>query len=353
MVDDNALELLSRYLDHDLDDSEAHRLTVRIEGDQQLRLELEALKRVRASLREMAATEDPPAAIDTILAPLMTGSAPSAGARPWLRWLATAAVVVLGLTVVLEVSRRRSYESTGNWPARAAERSATETAGRFALAPLPTRAPGVEERPRGAAERLLTADGPEIDVNSSGPAAPLEVLGPLEAPVGEAEPAGGDSRDGDPEDFEMQGQAAGTVTAEPRADRRFARTGSQSSIDGAGTAEKLDETKADQAEARPSIGDESWPEAAPFGGQLLVFVEGRTLWQSFKPRVRCDPGRYAVRVRIEAGTVRKVWPVWKPLAAPTESLQASAMVLGLTIDGVADGEYAAEVVVELLPPDPP
>jgi hypothetical protein len=351
MVDDNTMELLSRHLDHDLDDSDENRLAVQIEEDQQLRLELESLKRVRAALREMAATEDPPAALDTILAPLVRSPAPAAGARPWLRWLATAAVVVVGLTVVLEVSRRRSYEPTGNWPARAAERSATETGGRFALAPLPTRAPGVEERPRGAAERLLSADGPEIDVNSSEPAAPLEVLGPLEAPVGETEAAAGEGRDGGREDFGVRGQAKETVTAEPHTDRRLAETGRQSSMDGDGTAEKLDETKADQVEARASSGDESWTEAALFDGQLLVFVEGKTLWRSFKPRVRCDPGRYAVRVRIEAGTVRKVWPVWKPLAAPTESLQASAMVLGLTIDGIADGEYVAEVVVELRPPD--
>jgi hypothetical protein len=41
-----------------------------------------------------------------------------------------------------------------------------------------------------------------------------------------------------------------------------------------------------------------------------------------------------------------VWPVWKPLDAPFDSLQASELVVGLAISGVPDGDYAGEVVIE-------
>jgi hypothetical protein len=49
--------------------------------------------------------------------------------------------------------------------------------------------------------------------------------------------------------------------------------------------------------------------------------------------------------------VREVWPVANP-PAPTNQVRASQLVLGLEIENVTDGQYAAEVVVEpRRPPD--
>jgi hypothetical protein len=93
-------------------------------------------------------------------------------------------------------------------------------------------------------------------------------------------------------------------------------------------------------------------EAAVAHAQLFVFMAAETAWRSFEPDGPCEAGRYSLRVRIEKGVVRAVWPVANP-PAPARQVRASQLVLGLEIDDVADGEYAAEVVVEpRRPPDP-
>jgi anti-sigma factor RsiW len=184
MIDDAARELLSRHLDGDLDTGEERALEARLKGEEALRLELVGLERVRAALQQLGASEEPPAALDKVVEPLVVGPPPVTAPRPWVRWLASAAVVVLGLTVMLEVSEHRSRQGTADWPARARERSATETADRFALAPLPTRPPAAAASPRGAADRLLAGDDPEIETAGEVPP-PLEVLGPLEEPLQE------------------------------------------------------------------------------------------------------------------------------------------------------------------------
>jgi hypothetical protein len=74
-------------------------------------------------------------------------------------------------------------------------------------------------------------------------------------------------------------------------------------------------------------------------------MEAETAWRSFEPERPCEAGRYTLRIRIENGVVREVWPVANP-SATTRQVRASQLVLGLDIEDVADGEYAAEVVIE-------
>ena len=333
---DPTLELLSRHLDGDLDEAEERALAARLEADHELRLELEGLARVAAALRCVADAERPPAMLDAVLEPLVVGPMPVPGrGRPWMRWVAAAASAVLGVTVMLEVSERRSAGLSEEPLQQTALRSAPASAEgeRFALAPLPSREPDVEERPRGAVERLLAEHEPEVAPADEVPP-PLEVLGPLDVPV----PAKrrGDRLTPDPMPPEDDGRimppaAAGATANLPSSDA--ARPSSSEDLGLGGAAGRRSG-------------------AAAAHGQLLVFIEGETAWRSFELRERCDPGRYAVRVKIENGIVLKVWPVWKPLAAPTESLQASELVLGLAVEGVVDGEYPAEVVVEAGPARP-
>jgi hypothetical protein len=206
---------------------------------------------------------------------------------------------------------------------------------------LPSREPHAEERPRGAVERLLADHEPEVAPADEVPP-PLEVLGPLDVPVPAKRRATGGAPDPAPPEGDGRvppPAAAGSNVnlppssfARPSSADNLGRLGSAPGNEGSRTAPREPETAGRRSDAAH--------------GQLLVFVEGETAWRSFELRERCDPGRYAVRVRIENGTVRRAWPVWKPLAAPTESLQASELVLGLEIEGVADGEYPAEIVVE-------
>lgn len=343
-VDDPTLELLSRHLDGDLGEADERALAARLEADEALRLELGALRQVAAALRRVAEAERPPVMLDAVLEPLVVGPATvPERRRPWVRWAAAAAVAVLGVTVMLEVSERRSAGlSEERSPQAAGRRAPASGEGeRFALAPLPSRQPDDEERPRGAVERLLAGHEPEVATADEAPP-PLEVLGPLDAPAPAKRRATGEAPD--PTEPGDGGRVPPPAAAGPTSNLPPSTVARPSSADDLGR----------QGAARGSEGSRTAPRdpdsvgrrSAAAHGQLLVFVEGETAWRSFELRERCDPGRYAVRVRIEGGTVRRVWPVWKPLAAPTESLQASELVLGLEIEGVADGEYPAEVVVE-------
>lgn len=343
-IDDPTLELLSRHLDGDLGEADERALAVRLKGDAALRLELEALAQVVAALHRVAEADRPPAMLDAVLEPLVVVPvAAPGGRRPWVRWASAAAAAVLGVAIMLEVSERRSAVPTEERPPRTAGRSAPASGEgeRFALAPLPSREPDDEERPRGAVERLLADREPEVATADEVPP-PLEVLGPLDVPVPAKRGAAGAAPDPAPPDDDGRVRASAAAgptanlppssSARPSSADHLGRQGADRNNEGSRTAPRDPDTAGRRSDAAL--------------GQLLVFVEGETAWRSFELRERCDPGRYAVRVRIENGTVRRVWPVWKPLAAPTESLQASELVLGLEIEGVADGEYAAEVVVE-------
>jgi hypothetical protein len=98
---------------------------------------------------------------------------------------------------------------------------------------------------------------------------------------------------------------------------------------------------------RTSSRSKGWPDAAApsAGGQLFVFMEAETAWKSFEPPSPSEAGRYSLRIRIEGDRVVEVWPVANP-PATTRQVRASQLVLGLEIEGVPDGEYAAEVVIE-------
>jgi hypothetical protein len=91
-----------------------------------------------------------------------------------------------------------------------------------------------------------------------------------------------------------------------------------------------------------------WDAAPPTGrAQLFVFVDGESAWRDFTPEAACKPGRYAVRIVVDHGAVREARPVGGGASAtPSQRLCAADLILGLDIDGVVDGEYPAEVVVE-------
>jgi hypothetical protein len=152
MMDETVSEILSRHLDGDLGPEEERMLTARLEAEPALAAELEAIRRIRSAVVAFAA------------------------ARPWARWLATAAVVVFGLTVIIEVNRRNPGPSVGSI-ARMSDEGRTEPTERFSLAPLPTSSLPLEQQPLGASDRLLASPIPVIELEDP---LPLEILGPLE-----------------------------------------------------------------------------------------------------------------------------------------------------------------------------
>lgn len=333
-MEDPGTERLSRLIDDDLDAREAEDLTEIVATDRGLRRELEGLRRVRSSLLSLADRERPPERLDALVDPLLRGKPETAFARPWVRRLAAAAVVVLGVSVIIEVQRREPDPVVLNWQERARAGAAAEPTERFSLAPLPTSSVPADEQPLGAADRLLAAPEPEVEtVLTAAPA--LEVMGPLGASAkGDADGSAQGENEGAPPGRHK------SLSDSERGDggKRPAEGAVQGGLSDAGTP---------PAQTRQSAGRSQAEETdAPFaGGQLFVFMEAETAWRSFDPEGRCEAGRYALRVRIENGVVREVWPVANP-PAPARQVSASQLVLGLEIDDVADGEYAAEVVVE-------
>lgn len=317
-MQESVTESLSRYIDGDLDPSEVEALEARLESDPELRRELDGLSRVRAALRSYAEGEEPPSELDSLVDPLLRGRPGRSASRVWVRWLATAAAVVLGVTVILEVQRRSPSETMRNWQDVALEQAADRPEP-FSLAPLPTSTVPEQERPVGAVDHLVAEPAPEIEP-STDPDPALEVLGPLESAEEAARTRG-------------RGEAGGDDKAAPRG-KSDAPTLADEGAFGAAP-----ETGAHRKGARP-VAEAPVPTA-----QIFVFMDAKTAWRSFEPHSPCEAGRYTIRIRVQDGLVREVWPVANP-PAPSRQVRASQLVLGLEIEGVPDGQYTAEVVVE-------
>jgi hypothetical protein len=339
MMDEATNELLSRHLDGDLSPDEERELTTRLKKDVPLAAQLDAMRRVRSSVADLAANERVPAELDSVLEPLLNSHPESLPARPWARWLATAAVAVLGLTVVIEVNRRDPGPDIGAI-ARQAEKQAGRSEEPFALAPLPTSSLPAEEQPLGASDRLLASPIPEMELAAP---PPLEVLGPLQQ--------------------EVRSDGATDVSGDEAADAANVGAAMAEKKAASGRAKKAitpPTTKSDQpaAAAQPEKGGtreiyrddaaQPWDEDSPKGrAKLFVFDDGRSAWREFTPSRSCKPGRYTVRIKISGGTVLEARSVGGAAAAsPSQRLCAADLIIDLEIEDIADGEYQAEIVIE-------
>jgi hypothetical protein len=179
MIDDTSRELLSRWLDGDLDAVEREQLEQRLTGDFELARERAALADLRGAVAELASASEPPDRLAALHEPLRRGVAPAGRSGRWrAAWLAAAATLLVGVGLIVEQTHR------GHRPSPAAGRRAYQDTpipgegGRplFQLRPLPTPA---EEVPLGAADRLLARSLPDPELE---PPEALEIVGPLERP---------------------------------------------------------------------------------------------------------------------------------------------------------------------------
>jgi hypothetical protein len=337
-MDEKIIEQLSRYLDRDLSSEEERKLEARLESDPLVRAQLESMKRVRQWVAALAASEKVPAELDAVVEPLLHGKVEPLYTRPWARWLATAAVAVIGFTVIIEVNRRNPGPDISAI-SRVAEETRSESEERFTLAPLPTSSVPPENQPLGASDRLLASPIPEVELEE--PRA-LEVIGPLNEADGiEAtiETAGDERTDqmaarssvADKDD--AKGRTDLPSPSEPTADRESAAPAGK---------------KGEGQDGGRAIMAGQWDSDSPLGtARLFVFVDGESAWEEFRPSATCKPGRYPVRVVIAGGVVREARPVGGVASAsPTQRLCAADLVINLEIERVADGEFPAEVVVE-------
>ena len=328
-MDETIVEILSRHLDGDLNADEELELLAKLEGEPALVKELETMRRIRRSVAALASSEQVPAKLDSLVDPLLRGKPEPIASRSWARWLATAAAVIFGATVIIEINRRNPGPSIESLAKLRKERHSAEPAERFTLAPLPTSPLPPEQQPLGASDRLLASPAPDIELEDP---VPLEVLGPLE--------------EGAVQTFEEK-KTTGISLDEVQAESRAGDEDKEAGKDGLNPEPQRKE-KADTQEAGRGAALQSWAASPPMGqAQLFVFINGKSAWRDFIPPATCKAGRYSVRIVVAAGTVREARPIGGAAsAAPPQRLCAAGLVLGLEIDGVADGEYPAEIVVE-------
>jgi hypothetical protein len=341
MMDETIVETLSRHLDGDLDTDEEVALAARLEAEPALVEELEAMRRIRRSVAALASSEKVPRELDSLVDPLLRGKPESMMLRPWARWLATAAAVVLGAAVIIEVNRLHPGPSIESMAKLRNEGHAVTPTERFSLAPLPTSSLPEEQQPLGASDRLLASPAPDVELENP---PPLEVLGPLaEAEITASE----DQRTtGVPLDEDLAIRSVVAQDKEGKKDERLRPASAGERGDVGHTLER--EEKGSAREAGRGAALQSWEAAPPMGrAQLFVFINGKSAWREFTPSSSCKAGRYAVRIVVGRGRIQAARPVGGAAsAAPAQRLCAAELVRDLEIEGVADGEYPAEIVVE-------
>ena len=345
-MDEITVLLLSRYVDGDLGPAETSDLEERLRLDAQLQKDLAALRSLRGTVAAAAERDEPPAELDRLMEPLRRGVPEGPKVRPWLRWAGMAAAAVLAVTVVYEVDQRAPGPKLDPRPRGVYQSRAAEPTRRFALAPLPTASTPEEEQPLGAADRLLASPIPEREVAVAPPV--LEVLGPLNneeekvfAANDKEQPPADEVAPGPPS--EEMGDSGAAADAGRSAARKTLTSQEPPSTRSA-AASTSEGGKRNEAAAIGEMAPMSFDGAGT--GRLYVAVDGETIWRSFDPKRRCPPGRHIVRVDIAAGVVVKALPFGGVQSlAPAETCAAD-LVRGLEIEGVPDGEYRAEVVVE-------
>lgn len=342
MTDETILEILSRHLDGDLNADEEVELSARLDAEPALANELEIMRRIRRSVAALASSEQVPPELDSLVDPLLRGKPEPTALRSWARWLATAAAVVLGATVIIEVNRRHPGPSIESMAKLRKQGHPAEPTERFTLAPLPTSSLPVEQQPLGASDRLLMSPAPDIELDD--PVA-LEVLGPLEE--GEVETVDDQKISGGPVDEiqPMDSAAAEDKGVKKGEGLRTTVPGEKDDLD---HAPRRKESDSALEGGRGAAALQSWAASPPMGqAQLFVFVDGKSAWRDFTPPATCKAGRYSVRIVVAGGAVREARPVGGAAsAAPSQRLCAAGLILGLEIDEVADGEYPAEIVVK-------
>lgn len=340
---DEHIELLSRLVDGDLSPAEERDLRARLEADPALAVDLAALNEVRQSLAVLATREKAPAELDSLVEPLLRGRPEAIVVRPWVRWLAAAAIFVVGLTVVTKIYVGHPASGVDDKLARRSIQPTVEPTERFALAPLPTSSVPTEEQLIGVGEVLLASPIPDVDFGN--PQA-LDVLGPLEEEVGEELSPSSDTL------LDSEGRrktdVAGVSADRPDESRAREAAPAPRPVPEATATGKNEKSKDLPTRGATTSGSRLWRDHTKAGtGQLFIFVDEETAWQDFETTAFCTPGRYSVRVKVSIGVVTEVLSVGGATADKTsQRLCAGQLVVGLAVTGVPDGEYSAEVVVE-------
>jgi len=351
-MNETALELLSRYLDGDLPPAEARRLDQRLASEPQLRDELEAMSSLRQAVRDLAARDQPPAKLESLLEPLRRSAPAQPVLRPAFRWLAAAATAVIGVGLAIQVARRNPAPTLPTRAPAPRSSSAAPDRGLSKLQPLPDRGVDKGEELIGAADRLLASPLPEPQLQ---PAAPLEVIGPLAAPSPErpAEPAPVEEKAAPIRDEvdsaavkEAESHAEPLASAGPEggwAPAPQAEVGPQQQPPGVSAYHDGGREAAGLAVEQRERAHETATSPMFRAGLRVLGDDGFYRMVDVTFGGRLAPGRYELLLTVADGRV---------MACRTDTVgkaevdaEPCAQVMGAALSGLADGEHAAELVV--------
>ena len=339
-MDEGTAELLSRYLDGDLDAAKTRLIEARLAAEPDLRAELAALRRLQLQVRSVADRMMPPAALDAPPRPADRGAPRTPGrVPPAVRWLGIAAGVALAVTVAVEVARR---------PPQARAPTTVATPGE-APAPTPLSAPAAAHASAPAAAPLRADEAGETEV----------ALPPAE-PTPPA-PAGARRRLQPPKQQELSiaaeqqatvatgrapAAASGTLADAEGALKDRAGTPSPSdnvaAVAAAPKRERAEAVASDEAAAFNALAEGGT--APPGAGVLrleLIGEDGTPVAALALPAAAPEPGSRLV-VTVAGGAIATI----QAEAADAAVVRWLALhgLIGRQLPGVADGRYVGVVV---------
>ena len=337
-MDEATAELLSRFLDGDLDAAEARLLEQRLATEPGLAVELEALRRLQLRVRSVAERMQLPAELEAPPRLPGRGAAPlPRRVPPAVRWLGLAAGLALAATVALEVARkppsppapaRDAAPPTAAAPVvapsapprvQALEPAAPAPADALTKAAAAPPAESFQTTPRPPAQSHLPPPEPQLPaatrekrsaaVGGRGPAASAESLEEMDTARADRTPEPG-----------SRGLAATDEAARERGPARSAASSEQAAFTGitAGAAKQ---------------------EGAAGARLELIGEDGAPVAALALPGAALAPGSRLV-VTVAGGAIATI----EPEAATPAADPALDGLIGQQLPGVADGRYVGVVV---------
>jgi hypothetical protein len=341
-------ELLSRYLDDDLDQDARRELETRLAADQTLKEELDALRRIRDAIRELASSEQAPSALDRLLGHLERSSPPAPRLRPALRVAAIAATLVIGTAVVLRLSQHSQPQiprpAGSTQQAKAKDEAHAE----------PSRASTAQSRPEGPLQ--------EVDRLASRAPSP-----PAARRMGGAEGARGEAAQPSARPVPRpQAAAEGEHARAPRVSRRQeVSVKEQESVNKAGPT-LPPRVRAEPVSGQPGAGRPAQTSeekgfvrlgvttGSTAGRQAASSVEigGRAFALAVRLPADLASGRYPLHMTVQDdGRIAAARPALEDKNVPSERHRATALdracalLTGTRLAGVTAGEHEATLIV--------
>jgi hypothetical protein len=326
-MDEATVELLSRYLDDDLEGEERGRVERLLKEDDAARSELEGMRQLRRMMVELADREQPPAELDALLEPLRRTVPGPQLVRPTYRWLAAAASVLVAVGVAYQVARQSPAP-----PMPTSEAPVASPAPHLAQPSLPSQPRQRDARAEelvSATDRLLASPLPEPEVDRP---PPLDVIGPLEAPraeitqpapappaarsVAAADDAAALERESESPPVRRRSQDLGQWAPEP--DRETARSADHPTVAMEGAAAKS------MRLSRSAV------------SSLEVVVNGDTLRVPVTRLPELEPGSFALLLEVVAGEIHACRPASDAIP---DTERACRAVVGTAVGEIRDGSY--------------